>query len=143
GLGAVFGDEDLAVLIGRHRSRVDVEVRIHLERRDGESSRRENATEGSGGDAFAQRGSDPSGHEHELRHGLDLRGVLNDTEAAMFSPGWTEHIAGTSAVRSSEAASTSAKQQSAGTLVPSTTGRGRARAIDQVRRQGREDCSKR
>jgi len=77
GLSAVFGDEHLTVLIRRHRPRVDVEVGIHLERGDGESSRGEDATEGSGGDAFAQRGSDPSGHEHKLRHGLDLRGFFN------------------------------------------------------------------
>jgi len=30
GLGAVVGDEDLAVLIGRHRAGIDVEIRIEL-----------------------------------------------------------------------------------------------------------------
>jgi len=44
-LRAILGDEDLAVLIGRHRSRVDVEVGIHLERRDGETARGEDASE--------------------------------------------------------------------------------------------------
>src|SRR5512132_514368 len=38
-LGPVLRDEHLAVLIRRHRSRVDVEVRIHLQRRDGETAR--------------------------------------------------------------------------------------------------------
>ena len=31
GLGAVVGDEDLAVLVRRHRARVDVDVRVELE----------------------------------------------------------------------------------------------------------------
>ena len=30
GLGAVIGDEDLAVLIGAHRPRIDIEVGIEL-----------------------------------------------------------------------------------------------------------------
>ena len=42
-LRAVLGDEDLAVLVRRHRSGVDVQVRIHLQRRDGESARGEDA----------------------------------------------------------------------------------------------------
>jgi len=78
-LGSVLGHEHFAVLIGRHRPRVDVEVGIHLQRRDGETSRGEDAAKGSGGDAFAKRGSDPSGHEHKLRHELDLRGFSDDT----------------------------------------------------------------
>ena len=86
GLGTVFSHENLAVLIRRHRPRIDVEVGIHLERCDGESSRGKDATEGSGSDAFAERGSDPSGHEHKLRHGLDLRGFSDSTEVALVSP---------------------------------------------------------
>ena len=35
GLGAVLGDEDLAVLVGRHRARVDVDVRVELLQADG------------------------------------------------------------------------------------------------------------
>ena len=34
GLGAVVGDEDLAVLVGRHRARIDVEVGIELAQAD-------------------------------------------------------------------------------------------------------------
>jgi len=69
GLGAVLGDEDLAVLVRRHGPRVDIEVRVHLQRGDREAAGREDATERCGGDPFTQRGGDPSGHEHELRHG--------------------------------------------------------------------------
>ena len=39
GLGAVVGDEHLAVLIGRHRARVDVEVGIELAEPDGVAAR--------------------------------------------------------------------------------------------------------
>src|SRR5437773_10924462 len=120
-LGAVFGDEDLTMLIGRHRPGVDVEVGIHLERRDGEASRGEDATEGSGGDAFAQRGSDPSGHEHKLRHGLDLRGFFNDTGRGRATSDLFARSKTTSLERVSR----------------------RSREIDQVRRPGREGCSKR
>ncbi len=34
GLGAVVGDEDFAVLIGRHRARIDVEIGIELAQPD-------------------------------------------------------------------------------------------------------------
>jgi hypothetical protein len=43
-LRAVLGDEYLAVLIRRHRSGVDVEVRIHLQGRDGETARGKDAS---------------------------------------------------------------------------------------------------
>src|SRR5437667_1058618 len=117
-LGAVFGDEDLTMLIGRHRPGIDVEVGIHLERRDSESSRGEDATEGSGGDAFAQRGSDPSGHEHKLRHGLDLRGFFNDTEVAVFSPGWSENSPEPQQTAAAKLRGLRPRSRSAGTLAP-------------------------
>ena len=34
GLGAVVGDEHLAVLIGRHRARIDVEIGVELAQPD-------------------------------------------------------------------------------------------------------------
>ena len=34
GFGAVVGDEDLAVLIGRHRAGIDVEIRVELAQPD-------------------------------------------------------------------------------------------------------------
>jgi hypothetical protein len=39
GLGAVVGDEDLAVLEGRHRPGVDVDVGVELQQRDLEAAR--------------------------------------------------------------------------------------------------------
>ncbi len=38
GLGAVVGDEDLAVLVGRHRPGIDVDVRVELEDGDAETA---------------------------------------------------------------------------------------------------------
>jgi hypothetical protein len=42
GLGAVVGDEHLAVLEGRHGARIDVDVRIELDEGDLEAPRFEN-----------------------------------------------------------------------------------------------------
>ena len=42
-LRAVLGDEHLAVLIRRHRSGVDVQVWVHLQRRDSETARGKDA----------------------------------------------------------------------------------------------------
>ena len=69
GLGAVVGDEDLAVLVRRHRARIHVDVRIELEDGDPETSGLEQATDAGGGDAFAERGGHASGHKDILRHG--------------------------------------------------------------------------
>ena len=54
GLGAVIGDEHLAVLIRRHRPGVHVDVGVELQDRDAETAGLEDATDAGGGDAFAQ-----------------------------------------------------------------------------------------
>ena len=54
GLGAVVGDEHLAVLVRRHRPRVDVDVGVELEDGDPEAPRLEQAPDAGGGDAFAE-----------------------------------------------------------------------------------------
>ena len=76
GLGAVVGDEDLAVLVRRHRARVDVDVRIELEDGDGEAAGLEQPPDAGGGDAFAEGGGDASGHKDILRHGSGSSGVF-------------------------------------------------------------------
>ena len=53
-LRPVVGDEDLAVLVGRHRARIHVDVRIELEDGDGEAAALEQAADAGGGDAFAE-----------------------------------------------------------------------------------------
>jgi len=55
GLGAVVGDEDLAVLIGVHVAGVDVDVRVELLQRDLEAAVLQQPPEGRGRDALAHR----------------------------------------------------------------------------------------
>ena len=76
GLGAVVGDEDLAVLVRRHRAGVDVDVRVELEDGDGEAAGLEDPSDAGGGDAFAERGGHASGHKDILRHGSGPPGVF-------------------------------------------------------------------
>ncbi len=55
GLGAVLGDEHLAVLVRRHRPRVDVDVRIELLQLDAQPARDQQPADRSGGDPLTQR----------------------------------------------------------------------------------------
>jgi hypothetical protein len=76
GLRAVLGHEDLAVLVGRHRARVDVDVRVELLQADRQPAGDEDAPDRGGRDALAQRGHDAAGDEDVLgpggvRHGVD------------------------------------------------------------------------
>ncbi len=69
-LGTVLGDEDLAVLEGAHRARVDVQVRVELLRADGESAGFQQAPERRRDDALPQRGDHATRDEYELGHGI-------------------------------------------------------------------------
>ena len=75
-LGAVVGDEHLAVLVGAHRARIHVDIRIELQDGDPQATRLEDATDAGGGDALAQRGGHASGHKDILRHGSGPPGVF-------------------------------------------------------------------
>ena len=68
GLGAVLGNEHLAVLKRAHGARVDVDVRIELDHRDLEAAGLENRAQRGGSDALAQRGHDATGDEYKTRH---------------------------------------------------------------------------
>ena len=57
GLGAVVGDEDLAVLERAHRAGVDVDVRVELLQRDAEAARLEQRADRCRGDALAETGN--------------------------------------------------------------------------------------
>jgi hypothetical protein len=74
GLGAVVEHEHLAVLEGVHRPGVDVDVRVELLEDDLQPTRLEEATEGRGGDAFAEARGDASRDEDVPRlrthHGI-------------------------------------------------------------------------
>src|SRR5581483_7702720 len=86
GLAAVVGDEHLAVLERVHRARVDVDVRVELLHRHPQASGLEEATEGRGGDALAQRRSDPTRYEDVFRHGITgYRGGSRARRAAASS----------------------------------------------------------
>ena len=55
GLGAVVGDVDLAMLIGRHRPRIDVEIGIELADADRVAARLEERRERGGHQTLAKR----------------------------------------------------------------------------------------
>ncbi len=73
GLGAVLGDEHLAVLERAHRSRVDVQVRVELLHLHLEAARLQQTAERRGGDSLAEGRDDATGDEHVLRRRHDRR----------------------------------------------------------------------
>ena len=64
-LGAVLGDEDLAVLERAHRARVDVDVRVELLERDREVPGHEQPSDRRRRDPLAKRGHHAPGDEDE------------------------------------------------------------------------------
>ena len=72
GLGAVLGDEDLAVLERAHRAGVDVQVRVELLRLDPQPARLQEPAERGRHDPLPERGDDAAGDEDVL--GLRLVG---------------------------------------------------------------------
>ncbi|OPZ03600.1 MAG: hypothetical protein BWZ09_02352 [Alphaproteobacteria bacterium ADurb.BinA305] len=78
GLGAVFGDEDLAVLERAHGARIDVDVGVQLEVRDLDAAGLEDRPEGRCGDALAQGGHDTTGDEDVFGHGSCTAGKRDD-----------------------------------------------------------------
>src|SRR3954464_4476086 len=69
GLGAVVGDEHLAVLSRAHRPGIDVEVGVELAQADLEAARLEERPERRRGQALAKRGDHAAGDEDVPRHG--------------------------------------------------------------------------
>ena len=70
GLGAVLGDEHLAVLERAHRARVDVQVGVELLRLHTQAARLQQPAERGGDDALAERGDDAARDEDVLRRGV-------------------------------------------------------------------------
>jgi hypothetical protein len=68
GLSAVGGDENLAMLERAHGAGIHVDVGIQLHHADLEPACLENGPQGSGCNAFAQRGNDAAGDEYESSH---------------------------------------------------------------------------
>ncbi len=67
GLGAVLGDEDLAVLERAHRPGVDVDVGIELLQLDPVAAGDEEASDRGGGDSLAESRDHSAGYEDESR----------------------------------------------------------------------------
>ena len=73
GLGAVLGHEHLAVLVGRHRAGVDVDVGVELLQLDVEPASDQEPTDRCCGDALAERGDDSARDEDEARVAVSHR----------------------------------------------------------------------
>ena len=80
GLGAVLGDEDLAVLERVHRPGVDVEVGVQLLHRDPKATAGQQGTQRTRCQSLAERGHNPAGDEDELRR----LGVVKKAEDHVF-----------------------------------------------------------
>ena len=79
GLGAVLGDEDLAVLEGAHGAGVDVDVGVELLVGDLQAALLEQAPERGGRDALAETGHDTAGDEDVFGHGATPAGARGRT----------------------------------------------------------------
>ena len=87
GLGAVLGDEHLAVLERAHRPRVDVDVRVELLHLHLQPARLEQPAERCGGDPLAERRDDTAGDENELGHlRASPREQLHGTPSYQWGP---------------------------------------------------------
>ena len=73
GLGAVVGDEHLAVLEGAHGARVDVEIGVELLDGHLEPAALEQPAQRGGGDALAERGHNSTRDENVLSHAHPYR----------------------------------------------------------------------
>src|SRR5690606_29739951 len=83
GLGAVFGDEHLAVLKRAHRAGIDVDIGIELEHCDFEAARFENRAHRGGGYSFTQRRNNTAGDEYKSsRHVTPFELGLKEEAAA-------------------------------------------------------------
>src|SRR5690606_35771168 len=68
GLGAVIGDEHLAVLGRRHRAGIDIEIGVEFPQPDLVAARLENRAERGGRETLAQGGNHATGDENVPSH---------------------------------------------------------------------------
>ena len=85
GLGAVVGDEHLAVLERVHRPGVDVEVGVQLLHGHAQTACLQQAAEARGRESLPEGGGDASGDEHVLDRRRMLHGVLAYPSGSMPS----------------------------------------------------------
>ena len=79
GFGAVIGDEDFAVLIGRHRARIDIEIGIELADAHAVAARLQQRAESRCCNAFAEGGNHAACDEYISRHGIYRLSGLDDS----------------------------------------------------------------
>ena len=72
GLGAVVGDEDFAMLEGRHGSGIDVEIGIELLQADAQAAAFQQAADAGSGQSLAERRDDAAGYKDVLCRHIDL-----------------------------------------------------------------------
>src|ERR1700754_1986488 len=91
GLGAVLGDEDLAVLERAHRPRIDVDVGIELLQLHPVAAGDEQAADRGGGDSLSESRDHSARDEDESRVALICRTHALPSESSQRSGG-TESI---------------------------------------------------
>ena len=69
GLGAVVGDEDLAVLVGAHRAGIDIEIGVELAQAHLIPARLQKRAKRRGSQTLAQGGNHAAGDKNVPRHG--------------------------------------------------------------------------
>jgi hypothetical protein len=83
GLGAVVGDEHLAVLERAHRARVDVDVRVELDERDPEAARARGWRRAKRQQCLSPARNDAAGQQMNLVMGATVAGNSNDGEHSL------------------------------------------------------------
>jgi hypothetical protein len=79
GLRPVVGDVDLAVLVGGHRPRVDVDVGVELLDADAQAARLQQGPDGGRGEPLAEAGDHAACYEDVLPHVIDRAVSLKPT----------------------------------------------------------------
>jgi hypothetical protein len=69
GFRAIVGDEDLAVLVGAHRARIDVEIRDRACAAAPGNHGLQQRSESRGRNSFSERGNHAASDEYISRHG--------------------------------------------------------------------------
>src|SRR3546814_5260924 len=83
GLRPVVGHIDLAMLIGRHRARIDIQIGIELPDTDAVAARLQQSREASRHHTFAKRGDHAAGDKNERseEHTSELQSLMRTSYA--------------------------------------------------------------
>src|SRR5215813_3467135 len=85
GLGTVVSDEDLAVLIGAHSARVDIQIGVELAQPDFKPARLQQRSECCGRQTLPKRGNHAAGDKDEPRHGISVYSISGSPPKEMPS----------------------------------------------------------